>query len=505
MIQKLKKLFSVPDTFDPDELRMRQIINIILVAFAIFAFLGLSILVPAFGFDSLQTFLSNSGVDYILKSGLTSLLATLALFLLNRWKRAPRNLAGSLFVLMTIASIVISDDPVQLVNGRSLMFWTLPIVLTVVVLPPAFVYLTDVVVIALMIVLTSASYSDLWSNLNIYAISGIAALSVMAWLGMEVANRSIRAARAEAGKNAAILNGVADGVVVVNQDGKVISANPAALHLVNGQMQSLLGAQQSEIGGRIIQLNWSDVQGVGRVAVVRDVSRQVEIERAKDAMLAVVSHEMRTPLSAISGFAELIITSDLPTAKAMANRIFDNTQRLAVLVNDLLDQAQIQAGALKLRREPYLPALLADSVQKLLSETARKKNVDLTVVADGLPEKLVGDVDRVQQILINLVGNAIKFTEPGGKVEVSLLPSSGSRWRILVQDTGIGIPPERLPDIFEPFRRGSDYATRQHQGAGLGLSIVKQLTKLMNGDVAVVSVVNQGSTFTVTLPLETVA
>ncbi len=124
----------------------------------------------------------------------------------------------------------------------------------------------------------------------------------------------------------------------------------------------------------------------------------------------------------------------------------------------------------------------------------------VTGVDPDLPELIVGDSRRLRQILVNLLGNAIKFMEFGEvSVTVKILETE---WQMIVQDTGIGIPAERLPDIFEPFRRGSDYATRNHQGAGLGLSIVKKLVTLMDGKIEVQSVEELGSTFTVTLPLK---
>jgi len=242
------------------------------------------------------------------------------------------------------------------------------------------------------------------------------------------------------------------------------------------------------------------VKDVGRVAIVRDVSRQVEVERAKDAMLGVVSHEMRTPLAAIIGFAEVIaLHNDMATP--FAERIRVNAQRLTYMVNDLLDHAQMQSGKLKIRNEPFSPASLLLLAKNLLSGLAGQKSLKLITHVDvALPELILGDTSRLQQILVNLLGNAIKFTEYGEvSVSVKMLETE---WQMLVQDTGIGIPAERLPDIYEPFRRGSDYATRQHQGAGLGLSIVKKLITLMDGRIEVESTVGIGSVFTITLPLK---
>ena len=141
------------------------------------------------------------------------------------------------------------------------------------------------------------------------------------------------------------------------------------------------------------------------------------------------------------------------------------------------------------------------TVKTTLGGLANEKRLLLkTEIDPDLPATITGDSGRLQQILVNLIGNAIKFTEQG---EVCVLfQKMESEWRIVVRDSGIGIPEERLPDIFEPFRRGSDYATRRHQGAGLGLSIVKKLVTLMSGRVEIESAVGKGSVITVTLPIK---
>ena len=339
---------------------------------------------------------------------------------------------------------------------------------------------------------------------NPYALAMYFVLAALTWVGMSIANGAIRTARREAQKNAAILDGVADGVVVLNAENQVVLANPVALSLMGSGLTQLAsqGNGQQELRGHVLAFEWSNVKDVGRVAIVRDVSRQVEVERAKDAMLGVVSHEMRTPLAAIIGFAEVIaLRNDMATP--FAERIRVNAQRLTYMVNDLLDHAQMQSGKLKIRNEPFSPASLLLLVKNLLSGLAEQKSLKLTTHVDAaLPELILGDNSRLQQILVNLIGNAIKFTEYGAvNVSVKRLETE---WQMSVQDTGIGIPAERLPDIFEPFRRGSDYATRNHQGAGLGLSIVKKLITLMDGQIEVHSTVGVGSVFTVTLPLKKV-
>ena len=244
--------------------------------------------------------------------------------------------------------------------------------------------------------------------------------------------------------------------------------------------------------------SWSEVEGLGHVAIMRDISRQIEIDHAKDAILRVVSHEMRTPLSAILGFAEILETRPVP---GLAARIRANGQRMLKLVNELLDVAQLQAGAFTIHKEIFSPSSLSSYIVDNFMKLAGEKGIVLDVyILPTLPEHVTGDVSRLEQVISNLVGNAIKFTERGGRVDVSLCAANEADWQIVVTDTGMGIPPERLSDIFEPFRRASDYAKRKHQGVGLGLSIAKKIVQLSGGDISVESMVGKGSTFTVTLP-----
>jgi signal transduction histidine kinase len=492
---KFPKLLGLPDTFDPDDRRRRQILNLIL---ALFIAGGLVSIIATFSYgDSFQEIIHDQDGLLTLLSSVAVVVIFTLLFLLNRWERAG-SLAGWLFVLSLIAIIAISDTPSELLE-RGLIVWTVPILAGGIVLPP----------LAMFIVASIVSVANLYIavmvlhiSTNPYAIAMYFVLAALTWLGMAIANSAIRSARLEAQKNAAILDGVADGVVVLNDANQVVLANPVALSLMGSGLAQLAsqGNGQQELRGRVLAFEWSDVKDVGRVAIVRDVSRQVEVERAKDAMLGVVSHEMRTPLAAIIGFAEVIsLRNDMATA--FAERIRVNAQRLTYMVNDLLDHAQMQSGTLKIRNELFSPASLLLLVKNLLSGLAGQKSLKLiTHVDPALPDLILGDNSRLQQILVNLIGNAIKFTDYG-EVEVSFL-MLGREWQMVVKDTGMGIPDERLPDIFEPFRRGSDYATRNHQGAGLGLSIVKKLVALMEGRIDVQSTVGQGSVFTVTLPLK---
>jgi PAS domain S-box-containing protein len=232
----------------------------------------------------------------------------------------------------------------------------------------------------------------------------------------------------------------------------------------------------------------------------------LEASRLKTQLLAKVSHELRTPLGVILGFAE-ILEGDIygpPSEKKrqMMAKIINSTQYLTSLVNELLDQAQLEAGKLKLNIQPFTPADLVDDTLTKLSVLAQTKGLRLTsdITAD-VPTTLHGDVARLQQILVNLISNAIKFTETGA-VRVWLYCPDPDHWALRVCDTGSGIPSEAQTYIFEPFRQVDGSETRAHKGTGLGLSIVKQLTTLMGGEVTLESELGQGSTFTVFLPLQ---
>jgi signal transduction histidine kinase len=161
----------------------------------------------------------------------------------------------------------------------------------------------------------------------------------------------------------------------------------------------------------------------------------------------------------------------------------------------------MEAGRLTIQMGPVRPAELLENLHSVMDQSAHDKNLRLTSeIDDRLPEVLNGDPARLQQILLNLVNNSVKFTEHG-TIHVKLFCPSGNKWGIQVSDTGSGIPEAELPYIFDTFRQVEGTATRVHGGFGLGLSIVKQLVNLMNGDINVKSKVDVGSIFTVTLPL----
>ncbi len=239
------------------------------------------------------------------------------------------------------------------------------------------------------------------------------------------------------------------------------------------------------------------------LAEARD--RALEASRVKSRLLANVSHELRTPLGAIMGYAEILhdgLFGDLSEEqKSILAKITDSSTYLTDLVTDLLDQAQIEAGKVILKIEPFDIADMVERVKDKVHGYAERKGVALyTDVAHDMPATVFGDEKRLTQILVNLVNNALKFTETGS-VSIYIGRQGATHWTMTVRDTGPGIPAEAQTFIFDSFRQVDDSSTRKHGGAGLGLSIVKQLVTVMGGTVNVESRLGEGSTFTVVLPL----
>ena len=226
----------------------------------------------------------------------------------------------------------------------------------------------------------------------------------------------------------------------------------------------------------------------------------------KTAFLANMSHEIRTPMNAIVGFSELL-ENELrePRHRQYLQSIRSSAGSLLLLINDILDMSKIEAGVMVLNPEPTDLREICDFVHTLFNEPAAKKQLKLECsVVENLPHALLLDRIRLRQILINLVGNAVKFTDQGGvavRVSWEKEPTSSHVMLVIeVQDTGVGIPQDKLDAIFKPFVQAGAHREKEKQGTGLGLSIVKRLTEIMGGTVTVASVMNQGSAFHLRFP-----
>jgi PAS domain S-box-containing protein len=225
--------------------------------------------------------------------------------------------------------------------------------------------------------------------------------------------------------------------------------------------------------------------------------------RAKSEFLATVSHEVRTPMNGVIGFTNLLLDSPLNTEqREYAGIIRNSSETLLAILNDILDISKIEAGKLEMEEAPYDLTQAIDEVSDLMAPQAEDRGVELAVIFErNFSRKMVGDYARLRQVLVNLISNALKFTE-SGYVLVHLGPDAerDDRIRISVKDTGIGIPADKLDRLFASFSQVDGSTTRRYGGTGLGLAICRRLVQAMGGEIGVTSEEEKGSTFWFTLP-----
>jgi len=517
-------ILTVPVS-DPDDARRRRVLNILLLGTLGATIMGLLGIVLG---SSTAEDITAPETQLLIGGTFVAILGIMGIYQIN--KRWSGRWAALLFLLLLTLIFTFTDTPDELSNGRSLFIFTLPIAISSLILLPqaSFLFATISGGIVAWLALS------IEQPVNLFAIIGFFMLAMVSWLSA----RSLETALKE------LRNSIVDGVIVFDNQWNATLANPAIrgmfelpLELIvnrnfrefiehpklSAHSRELLRAMierdtqpfnfRIEWGEKTLSVSAAQVYdqrekgsvNIGTVIVFRDFTREAEVERLKSTFVAIVSHELRTPLNAILGYAEMFKESIYGPMNDkqvnMADRIMKNTKRLLGLINDLLDQAQMEAGKLTIDLNPIKPYELLETLHGLMDKTASDKNLKLTSeIDDSLPEILIGDGGRLQQILVNLVTNAMKFTDEGG-VSIRLFRSDFAKWGIEVTDTGRGIPEAELPHIFDTFRQVEGTATRTKSGIGLGLAIVKQLVNLMNGNIKVSSELNKGTTFSITLPL----
>ncbi|MBO8170646.1 MAG: HAMP domain-containing protein [Bacillaceae bacterium] len=330
-----------------------------------------------------------------------------------------------------------------------------------------------------------------------------------------------------------VLKSMADGVLTVDADGEIILTNPPAERMVRAwsleaglhredkkilpdPLYSILETviQKEEevstditVQGRV----WSVVmaplydrnQVSGAVAVLRDMTEERRMDMLRKGFVANVSHELRTPISMLQGYSEALLDGVADSAeerKEIAQIIYDESLRMGRLVNELLDLARMEAGHFQLQLEKTPIADLMINVAKKFSGMAREQKVELHTKLDANLGLYLLDPDRIAQVLINLVDNAIRHTDSGGEVTL-VAYEQGGHLHIQVKDTGSGIPEEDLPFVFERFYKADKARTRGKAGTGLGLAIVKNLVQAHGGTIDVKSKVGEGTTFLIQIPI----
>ncbi len=246
----------------------------------------------------------------------------------------------------------------------------------------------------------------------------------------------------------------------------------------------------------------SEGKVIGSVKAMRDISKEVEIDRMKTEFISTVSHELRTPLTSIEGYIDLILDGDTGEINELQREflgiVFQSAERLENLINDLLDVEKIESGKIQMNLEEISLSNIVNTAVKTMKPAAEKKGLKLiSEIGEGI--EIYGDSDRMIQVLTNLISNAIKFTKVG-KVTVKLKLTNGNS-ETIVQDTGVGISRSDQKKLFTKFFRANDEYAREAGGTGLGLSIVKNIVEKCGGEIRVKSELNKGSEFRVIIPL----
>ena len=360
----------------------------------------------------------------------------------------------------------------------------------------------------------------------------------------------LRTQQVETSRSRAILEAVADGVLVTDADGKITLFNDSAQFILGLTRNEVVSKSLESFSGlfghaaqrwlstisswsarpgstqesgtyteritleneHVVAINLAPVrlqnEFLGTVSIFRDITHQVEVDRLKSEFVATVSHELRTPMTSIKGYVEILLMGAAGSLSEQQAQFLEvvlfNAERLNVLVNDLLDISRIEAGKIDISLQPLRLQDLVNEIveeQRLSADEAGKPITIMIDIPDRIP-RVLGDPERVRQIIANLISNAYHYTPAAGKIEVRLIALE-TDVQIDVQDNGIGILPEDQEKVFERFYRGEDPLVLATAGTGLGLSIVRQLVDMHHGKIWLQSsgIPGEGSIFSISLPM----
>jgi two-component system, OmpR family, sensor histidine kinase ResE len=343
-------------------------------------------------------------------------------------------------------------------------------------------------------------------------------------------NTNLHALNQEKEQLSRILSSMADGVMTFNKTGRVVVTNPPAVEFINSWryeeqlpensepphlnvlFQKVLKLEEEVVDEVTIQgRTWvilmtplydqNDIRGA--VAVLRDMTEERQHDKLRKDFIANVSHELRTPISMLQGYGEAIVDGIAETEeekKEMAQIIYDESLRIGRLVNELLDLARMEAGHLTLAKEEIHIKTMQEKILRKFQVIAKEQDVRLIGENFTHAEFFIGDPDRLEQVMTNLIDNAFRHTPVKGTITVRMKEEDNGL-KMEVEDTGTGIPEEDLPFVFERFYKADKARTRGRAGTGLGLAIVQNIVDAHGGKVSVHSKVGEGTNFNVFLPL----
>lgn len=343
--------------------------------------------------------------------------------------------------------------------------------------------------------------------------------------------QQIEAATAEHSRLATVLEQIPDGIMISNADNQIQLANPAAAHFLDKEAGTLVGstvnealrhhelieiwqscqksrAMQSEVIELPLQQRFLQIVAIpdqyapdGILLLIQDLTRLRRLETVRRDFISNLSHELRTPLASLKALTETLqngALDDPPAARRFLGSIETEVDALTQMVQGLLDLARIESGQVTLELQQTKPLRLLQSAVERMHLQAERAGIKIMLNCPAELPSVQVDTARIEQVVVNLIHNAIKFTEPGGSVALSASPGHG-QVRFTVQDTGAGIPASDLPRIFERFYK-ADRARSSH-GTGLGLSISKHLIEVHQGKIWAESIEGRGSTFCFSLPI----